>query len=75
MSKTADEALAKLETLVTPKPCSACGHDRWRPLDGVVMPPVVTGKAPVITEGLPCIALLCTRCGFVRYHATEMLKD
>jgi hypothetical protein len=69
-----EDALAKLKTLKATQPCAACGQERWEPQERFVAMPTVTGGRVVPTEGLECLALLCTFCGHVRFHSTGMLN-
>jgi predicted nucleic-acid-binding Zn-ribbon protein len=64
---------AKLDALVSHEPCAVCGHDRWALQPSVVPLPAPTPSAMFRRE-LPCIAVLCMRCGYVRFHSTQILE-
>jgi hypothetical protein len=76
-----EDTLTKLKHLEAMGSCGACGNSTWEPQGrhawllsqevGVV--PQTAG--PDLTEGFPCVALLCKHCGNVRLHATELVKQ
>lgn len=69
-----ENMIAKLKTLEVMQRCPACGNDHWEPQARLVSMPVVVGDRVNPLEGMPCVALLCTHCGYVALHATELLK-
>src|SRR3954454_22470204 len=61
--------------------CASCGHDQWRPVIGSWDEADVTLRA-VADDGisqsaidLHCGVLVCCRCGFLRLHSTEQLRQ
>jgi hypothetical protein len=49
--------------------CPSCGHSGWQAFEH----PVVLPAASPAGEGLGALALACSRCGFVRLHAAQIL--
>lgn len=66
--------IAKLNALESMQSCPACGNDTWETQTRLVSMPTVVDDRINPMEGLPCLARLCTHCGYVALHATEMLK-
>jgi hypothetical protein len=69
-----EEILAKLKTLEVNQTCAACGNDRWETQGRILAIPADLGSRISPFEGMPCVARLCTHCGYVALHATEFLK-
>lgn len=82
-----EDLIAKLKRLEAMGSCPACGNVSWEPQAQFLwfraVPPLFPDEGGVSTqaggpdgeEGFPCIALLCTHCGNVRLHATEIVKN
>ena len=45
--------------------CAACGHDQWTLADGLVRLTLQKERGVVVVGGrnMPCVALICKRCG------------
>jgi predicted nucleic-acid-binding Zn-ribbon protein len=66
--------IAKLKTLEAMQSCPACGNSQWEPQARIVSLPAVVGDRVNPLEGLPCLALLCTHCGYLALHSTQLLE-
>jgi hypothetical protein len=71
-SEQRDQIIARLKGKVTTV-CPMCGHFDWTLADDFVM---LSVRAPVFfQEGseLPCVAMVCTTCGYTRLHNAIVL--
>ena len=57
------------------RPCPRCGNPDWALLDGYHMVSVQPQFQTTVLGGpaVPCIATVCTRCGFLSQHALGAL--
>ena len=53
-------------------PCPICQNRNWSVLDVVVMAHQFVKKG-VSFGGIPCVAVFCTRCSFLRFHSAILI--
>jgi hypothetical protein len=66
--------VSRLESLNAVCSCQCCGNvDRFTFMDGYVYMSIQQGCAGSARTSLPCAAIVCNVCGYVRLHAVEVL--
>jgi predicted nucleic-acid-binding Zn-ribbon protein len=73
MPEFADLA-AKLDAVVTHETCPACDNATFEVQTSILTVPVQGPRGVNLLEGLPCLVALCQRCGYARFHSTNVLE-
>ena len=53
--------------------CPFCRNAHWSLVHAIVLAPQFNDKGIFVKSGIPCVAALCTRCAFLRFHSAIML--
>lgn len=59
------------------RPCPRCGHPRFTLTDGYALVPIQDNLHYSVPGApfIPCVTVICDRCGFVAHHALTVLES
>jgi predicted nucleic-acid-binding Zn-ribbon protein len=72
---TVQQILAKLNRISPNAQCAICGNSKWEALPTAVLMPTFSEGSVNVGDGPPCLAVFCTKCGYARFHSTNLLEQ
>ena len=55
------------------KPCPFCHNTNWSIADTLVLAPNYTKDGISLGSGIPCVAVFCPKCAFIRFHSAVLI--
>ena len=53
--------------------CPFCRNTRWSIIDTLAFAPQFTKKGVSLGSGIPCVAVHCPQCAFIRFHSAILM--
>ena len=55
------------------EPCPFCHNTNWSIPDILVFAPQHTKEGVSLGSGIPCVAVYCSQCAFIRFHSAVLI--